>query len=173
MWNNKRRVSGFSLVELVIVIVIIGVIAAIAIPRMSKGAKGAGESALVGDLAVLRNAVELYAAEHNGDYPGAKGDGTATADTEAALISQLTKYSGETGEVADARDATHPFGPYLRKGIPPAPVGTNKGKSTVTVANTGPTVAGTTGWVYNTATGDIIVNSNASNDAEDNTYDKY
>ena len=34
-------------------------------------------------------------------------------------------------------------------------------------------VAGTTGWVFNSATGDIIVNSNASNDAGDNTFEKY
>ena len=62
--NNTRR-SGFSLVELVIVVVIIGVIAAIAVPRISRGARGAGESALRGSLAGLRNSIDMYAAEYN------------------------------------------------------------------------------------------------------------
>jgi prepilin-type N-terminal cleavage/methylation domain-containing protein len=60
----RSRTRGFSLVELVIVVVIIGVIAAIAVPRISRGAKGAGESALRGSLATLRNAIDMYAPEH-------------------------------------------------------------------------------------------------------------
>ena len=65
-FNRSRK--GFSLIELVIVVVIIGIIAAIAIPKMSKGAAGAGDSALQGNLAVLRNAIELYNSEH-GKFP--------------------------------------------------------------------------------------------------------
>ena len=58
------RTRGFSLVELVIVIVIIGIIAAIAVPLISRGAKGASDSAVRGDLAALRAAIDLFAAEH-------------------------------------------------------------------------------------------------------------
>jgi len=54
---------GFGLIELVIVVVIIGIIAAIAIPRMSRGSQGAADSALAGNLSVLRNAVDLYQTE--------------------------------------------------------------------------------------------------------------
>ena len=59
--NHRNR--GFSLLELVIVVVIIGIIAAIAIPRMSRGSAGAADAALTGNLAVLRNAIDLFAAE--------------------------------------------------------------------------------------------------------------
>ena len=63
---RRTRRGGFSLLEVVIVVAIIAILAAIGIPRMSRGSKGAGDSALSGDLAVLRNAIDLYAAEHGG-----------------------------------------------------------------------------------------------------------
>ena len=176
--SKRSRIRGFSLVELVIVIVIIGVIAAIAIPRMSRGAAGAGESALVGNLSVLRNAIELYATEHNNDFPGAKEDGDGgAANSAAAMLSQLTKYSSAAGAVSDTKDASHPFGPYLRRGIPPAPVGVNNGKDTVLIdtVNSPPAVntAGGEGWVYNPSTGDLIVNSDADNETATKTFNQY
>lgn len=177
---TKRGVRGFSLVELVIVIVIIGVIAAIAIPRVSRGARGAGESSLSSNLSVLRNAIELYASEHNGDYPGAKSDGgTGAANSEAAFVGQLTKYSKITGEVNATRDVAAGFvyGPYLRKGIPPLPVGKNRGKTTVLIdtANATPAVSVNTGqgWVYNPTTGEIIANADDLNDGGDKAYNAY
>src|SRR4051812_8894152 len=78
---------GFSLIELVIVVVIIGIIAAIAVPRMSRGSQGASDSALGANLAVLRNAVDLYQTEHQA-YPAA-GVGATSAD----LLRQLTQYT--------------------------------------------------------------------------------
>lgn len=173
---TKRGRLGFSLVELIIVIVIIGVLAAIAIPRISRGSKGAGESAVVANLAVLRNALELYSSEHDGLYPGAAGDGTNPIGVDA-MLTQLTKYSNAAGAVVDVRDPTHPFGPYLRKGIPPLPVGANKNAITVLadVANSPPVAneAGGEGWVYNYKTGDIIANSDAMNEAGDTKYSAY
>jgi len=160
--SGKR---AFSLVELVIVVVIIGVIAAIAVPRISRGAKGAGESALRGSLASLRNAIDMYSAEHGGAWPGADG-------VEATLIRQLTEKTDVFGAAGGN------FGPYLRRGFPPCPVGVRTGNTGVIVAATGPAVAELTvgmGWVYNSATGEIIVNCDDLDDSgvAGNTYDKY
>jgi prepilin-type N-terminal cleavage/methylation domain-containing protein len=175
--KNRRRDRGFSLVELVIVIIIIGIIAAIAVPRVSRGSKGAAESALTSNLSILRNSLELYASEHEGKYPGQTGDGTNAQETPAAVVNQLLKYSGVDGTVADTRSATTPYGPYLRKGIPPVPVGTNQGSTGIAIdtTNSPPAVVGTAGigWVYNPNTGDIIANSDATNEAGDTTYDTY
>ena len=54
---------------------------------MSRGAKGANDSALSGDLATLRNAIDLYAAEHMGAYP-------KIADCN----NKLTKYTNRDGK---------------------------------------------------------------------------
>ena len=66
-----RPRPAFSLIEVVMVIVILGVIAAIAIPRLSRGSQGAAEAACTRDVQVIQKAIDLYAAEHNGAFPGA------------------------------------------------------------------------------------------------------
>ena len=170
MFLTTKRVRAFSLVELVIVVVIIGVIAAIAVPRISRGARGAGESALRGSLAGLRNAIDMYSAEHNGAWPGADG-------LEATLVSQLTSKTDGSGTVGTTA-GTHIFGPYLRSGFPPVPVGPNVGASGVIMTTTSPVATAvveattTAGWVYNYQTGDLCVNTN---DTDEKTvgYDTY
>jgi prepilin-type N-terminal cleavage/methylation domain-containing protein len=124
---------AFSLVELVVVVVIIGVIAAIAAPRISSGAGRSGEAALRASLKGLRDAIDRYAAEHNGDLPGAKADGLGNAANSAqAFINQLTKYSDANSGVSLTPAASHPFGPYLQR-MPPLPVGGNQGKNGVSI----------------------------------------
>lgn len=172
----NRSKAGFSLVELVIVIVILGIIAAIAIPRVTRGANAAGEAALRANLSILRAAIELYASEHGGYHPAALPDGLGnTAGSPQAFENQLLKYTDARGNVADKKDATHIYGPYLRKGIPPLPVGKNKGANTVSVANNGPECAvdDGTGWVYNSDSGEIIANADDLDESGTKRYDEY
>jgi prepilin-type N-terminal cleavage/methylation domain-containing protein len=149
MFAASRRDRAFSLIELVIVIVIIGIIGAIAIPRMSRGAAGAADGALTADLARLRNAVDLYQAEHNGTFP----------DLVTNQGTQLTQYTDENGVVASSKGAatagglTAIYGPYLRT-IPTLPVGGNKGKAGFAAAAGGSLV----GWVYVQASGAVNAN---------------
>jgi prepilin-type N-terminal cleavage/methylation domain-containing protein len=163
MRKHKSR-SAFSLVELVIVVVIIGVIAAIAVPRISRGAKGAGESALRGSLASLRNAIDMYAAEHGGDWPGADNN-------ETTLIRQLTEKTDSQGAPGGN------LGPYLRRGFPPCPIGPRTGDTGVQLTNVSPlaVVEGTAGkgWVYNYTTGEIIVNCDDPDESGNTNYDQY
>jgi prepilin-type N-terminal cleavage/methylation domain-containing protein len=150
---------GFSLIELVIVIVIIGIIAAIAIPRMSRGAEGAAESSLRANLAVLRNAIDLYHSEHEGDYPAA-----------TTFEAQMTKFSSLAGATNDASSSVYLYGPYLRE-IPPLPVkvpsGVNPKANGVAAAT-----AATVGWIYTESTGVIRANSSivGSNGTAYNTW---
>lgn len=152
------RKPSFSLVELVIVVIIIGVIAAIAVPRISRGAKGADESAVRANLHVLRNAIDLYAAEHGGAWPGADS-------LEATFIDQLAKKTDSTGNVGTT-PGVHIYGPYLRS-IPPLPVGPYAGSTGIELKNDNPLVVNENdglGWIINYETGDIIANTDDLDD---------
>jgi len=161
--TNARKKRGFSLLELVIVVVIIGIIAAIAIPRMSRGTAGASDSAVAGDLAVVRNGLDLFAAEHAGKFP-----------TLAKIENQLTQYTDGTITAAPVatKDATHIYGPYLRQ-VPPLPVGANKGKTTFTATAPAAAVADA-GWYYNETSGEIQANcTDAETDDSGKKYNEY
>lgn len=156
--KNGSRNHGFSLIELVIVVVIIGIIGAIAIPRMSRGAAGASDSALVANLSVLRNALDLYAVEHNNTYPAL-----------ATISDQLTKRTKADGSVDDGSGAAggYIYGPYIRS-IPPLPVGAEQGNNTFT----GSSGTADAGWVYVASTGEVTANSSES-DAAGKAYASY
>ena len=139
--HTSTRRSGFSLLEVVIVVAIIAILAAIGIPRMSRGARGASDSALSGDLSTLRNAIDLYAAEHLGAYPSDPNGG------------QLTQYTNDTGTVNATKTSDYIYGPYVRT-IPPLPIGEKKGSTKIAAAD-----AAGVGWIYDVAAGTIKANT--------------
>ena len=155
-----QRVKGFSLVELVIVLVIIGVISAIAIPRLTRGASNSGATALKADLATLRNAVELYRAEHEGQFP-----------TKLNFVDQMTKFSNLAGATFSTTANVASgivYGPYL-KSVPALPVGAEKSSTTVSDA-----AAADVGWIYDETTGNITSNTDASEKDQDGVlYNSY
>src|SRR5688572_23623915 len=117
-----RNRNAFSLVELIIVVVIIGIIGAIAIPRLSRGSQSAADNALRGNLAVLRRAIELYAAEHDNRFP-----------TEAQILQQLTTYTDLAGNPNGTKTSPFIYGPYIKE-VPPLPVGAAKGGKLIAAA---------------------------------------
>jgi prepilin-type N-terminal cleavage/methylation domain-containing protein len=158
MFQRVRKRKGFSLVELVVVIVIIGILAAMAIPRLSRGSAGAGNAAVAGNLATIRAAINLYAAEHNSRFP---------SGTAANIVAQLTQYTDVNGNTSASKTGAFIYGPYL-VAIPPAPVGENAGSRTILVdsTNSPPQVdtSGGEGWVYNPNTGEFIINTTQTDD---------
>lgn len=150
---------GFSLIELVIVVVIIGIIAAIAIPRMSRGSAGAAESALSGNLSVLRNAIDLYQSEHEGKFP-----------PTANFADQMLQYSNVDGSDVGTKDtaAGRIYGPYMRK-VPVMPVGGAAEKGTTGVAAA---AAAGVAWIYTEADGTVKANA-TGNDTAGKAYNAY
>ncbi len=105
--------SGFTLVELVVVILILGILAGVAAPKLFDTSAKATDNSVRTSLAIIRDAIELYAAEQ-GSVP--------TWSNEATFKSDLD--------------------PYIRGSVfPTCPVGANAGASTI--SNAGATDAAT------------------------------
>ena len=141
------------------------VVAAIAVPRISRGAKGADEAALRGTLAAVRNAIDMYAAEHGGDLP-------AQDKEEQTFYDQLTKRTDSAGNVGNSA-GEHIYGPYLRS-IPGVPAGPNVGATRVKVredVNEGEW-GGEAGWIYDHKTGNFFANTDDL-DEQGVGYDTY
>lgn len=134
--------KGFTLLELIIVVAILAILAAIGLPRLSRGPRGASDAAVETDLEALQKAIDLYAAEHDGQFPSLDD-----------IAKQLTQYTDHRGGVQATKDATHIYGPYLRT-IPPLPVGHRQGNTRIAAED-----AADVGWIYTPASGKIEANT--------------
>lgn len=172
MGKRTAGYGGFSIIEFVIVLVIMGTIAAVAIPRMSRAGQSAAENQLAGDMAVWRNALDLYQRDHNGSYP----------KNSVTLADQLTQYTDAAGDVSPTKDGSHIFGPYLR-GVPPLPVSDPDDGAAVPLGSTriGPVLIGGAptrfvpngyGWLYDGA-GNVYPNTGSLTDFSGKLYNSY
>ena len=179
--------AGFTLVELLIVVIILAILAAVVIPQFASSTVDARESALDANLAAMRGAIELYRAQH-GVYPGAVTAvgvaanctggtiGAGTIGTTPAVMEQLTTFSNAAGETCSLNvGSASRFGPYLRRGIPNDPI-TSRGSLAADIITVGlgtPLVGAAAatggGWKYDTVSGQIIMNSIAT-DSNGRTY---
>lgn len=141
---KARRLSGFTLVEVLIVVVIMAVLAATIIPQFADSTTDAKASTLKFNLHTLRSQIELYRTHHDGKLP-------------SGTLVELTKSTDSTG--AQGTGASYPYGPYVRE-LPNNPFTNN---NTVTVIATSPAtpadVTGSGGWLFNTTTGEIWADS--------------
>ncbi|MDB5096755.1 MAG: N-terminal methylation motif protein [Cyanobacteria bacterium RYN_339] len=96
--------AGFTLIELLVVVVIIGILASVAMPSFSMAMDKARNAKVQGNVKLLQTAVEQYASDYRGSYPG-------------GFLQPTTTYNG-----AFAVTATDKFDPYLPGGkIPVSP----------------------------------------------------
>ena len=129
------RRKGFTLVELVVVILILGILAGVAAPKMLNTSAKATDNGIKQTLAIVRDAIELYQANNGGNLPPCNVTGSD-------FIPLVQPY---------IRGALFPKSPLAA----PAVASQVKGVATTTADNS-------TGWMYNTGTGEFIVNSNAA-----------
>jgi hypothetical protein len=110
----------------------------------------------------MRNGIDLYAAEHTGNFP-----------TVANFVLQMTGYSDSGGKAQATNDVTHIYGPYVRA-IPPLPLD-GTGAGTGVKGDTGVAAAPAAGvaWVYNETSGALTVNTGTAVDDEGTLYTAY
>ena len=164
MKNANRNQQGFTLVEILIVVIILAILAGVVIPQFSSSSDEAKLSVLQSDLASLRGAAELYYHQHNSTYPGdVTSNYSGHATNDLWLVDQLTLYTDVNGEAVAVKDATHKYGPYIKKGIPVNPfndLNTVEVDDTVTDLTTA-TDDGGHGWKFYTQTGQLFADDGA------------
>jgi len=135
---TKGSRQGFTLVEVLIVVVIMAVLAAAVIPQFTDSTKDAKQSTGKFNLHTLRGQLEVYRAQHNGEYPD--------------VLSKLTVKTNAD----QTTGGTPTLGPYVRE-IPDDSV---TGSNAIATSTAYPiAVSGTTGgWIYNATTGEIRIN---------------
>jgi general secretion pathway protein G len=82
--SARRRIRGFTLIEIMVVIIIMGVLAALIVPRVVGRTDDAKLAAARQDIASIMNALKLYRLD-NGRYP----------TTEQGLQALITKPTSE------------------------------------------------------------------------------
>jgi len=162
---------AFTLAELLVVILILGALAAVAVPQFGSASQDAKLAALDADLACVRKAIERYRLDHDGTCPGAalshKESEVAVIrahiDTREAFSKQLGRYSNARGDTSDKKNPAYPFGPYLRRALPPNPLpAPGAAAAAVRVVHLGAPLsadaAPKTGWKTDSQTGEFIAN---------------
>lgn len=168
----KRTLQrGFTLVELLIVVIILGILAAIVVPQFTATTADADNAAVQSNLQNMRSAIEFYRQEH-GHWPGSQISTGATcpagaasggaANTEASFVSSLTEFTFDNGQACTGTDGTL-NGPYVPEIPPNTKIATVADQKKVKILSAGvlnPTPDGTTGWVFDTVTGQLLPNDN-------------
>ena len=128
--------------EILIAVVLLGILVAIVLPMFQDHIQQARESTAKDNLRILRNAIELYAVEHNGVPPGYPNDDPTKKPAFPAFSSQMV-FDGE----------------YLSK-LPKNPF---NGKTKIKMIENGHDFplepgGGKDGWIYKALTKEIRLN---------------
>jgi general secretion pathway protein G len=73
MEQKLKKITGFTLVELLLVILILAILASIVVPRMTSASGDAKKTKCDCNRTNLINALEFYAAKNDGAYPATQG----------------------------------------------------------------------------------------------------
>jgi prepilin-type N-terminal cleavage/methylation domain-containing protein len=87
----KRTASGFTLIELLVVVAIIGLLSSIVLVSLTSARAKARDAKRAEGMHQIQTALELYANDHNGNYPTTSGwagmdCGYASCNSQTAFL---------------------------------------------------------------------------------------
>jgi prepilin-type N-terminal cleavage/methylation domain-containing protein len=149
--KKNRKEHGFTLIELMIVVAIIGILAALALPKFAQLVEKSREAATKGNMNAMRSSISIYYGDSEGIYP---------TYLETSALYLFSKFMEKIPPVK----ATH-------AGVG---IGTVESPSGTDIVHTDDEsiVATNIGWLYNSNTGRIFVNSSAT-DSKNLSYSTY
>jgi prepilin-type N-terminal cleavage/methylation domain-containing protein len=161
--------KSFTLVEILMVVAILGILAAIILPTLQGHITEAKESAAKDNLRILRNAIELYASQHNG-YPPGYVNGTLNP-VSTTVTRQICWVTTIDGAFAPRGTAGYPLGPYLPQ-IPPNPFNNKDTIKVLTATSPFPDPpTGAFGWIYKPSTKTIRIDDSGTDSEGVKHYD--
>lgn len=106
----KKLGSGFTLIELLVVISIVGVLSSVVLATVATARSKARDAQRISDLKQIQAAIELYALDNGGAYPGYKAnENTFARSSQNANEGPATGCGyGETGTPGDGNPLYDP-----------------------------------------------------------------
>lgn len=148
---------GFTLVEILLIVIILGILTAIVVPQFSMASEEQKTSYLINEMQNVRMQIGLYKSQHNSALPTAGG---------LSFIDAMTKYTYADGTLANPQSqGPGVFGPYLQQ-LPKNPfIIDNATAAKITTGTELPNGNGSSGWYFNTSSGEFNANDNKTHSA--------
>jgi prepilin-type N-terminal cleavage/methylation domain-containing protein len=144
---KKLSKKGFTLIELMIVVAIIGILAAIAIPKFADLIEKSKEGATKGNIGSLKSAISIYYGNESGIWPAVLANNTSVTIGDDSTLAFSSYMDPIPFVEVTAKFDPSPISPY-GSDVNPEAGGVGVPPST-----------NATGWLYDSSTGDIWVDS--------------
>src|SRR4051812_36923473 len=153
----QKKQKGFTLIELMIVVAIIGILAAVAIPKFAQMLEKSREGATKGNIGAIKSAISIYSGDWQGVWPTFIEGSTANGVVGGTVAGDKWFANGTKGAYLDNVPAVKVTAKNNYNTVQNSVVG--NAVAAVAGSITGTATLVTTGWAYESATGNVFVNN--------------